>query len=121
MGSRCTRRCGWKVAIAFGSRSSTQTATTPGRRWPPTATITLAIHAWHGETVAVLQGYGTEAVWVERDDGDRRVIPVTWTSLIPRVPCRLRDGRSVRLSTDAALELARWTSARRDSIEEGGK
>jgi hypothetical protein len=77
------------------------------------------VHIWHGETVAVLHGFGPDAVWVERDDGDRRIIPATWTSLIPRAPCRLRDGRSMRLSPDAALELARWASARRDTLQEG--
>jgi hypothetical protein len=58
---------------------------------------------------------------VERADRDRRIIPIAWTSLIPRVPLGVRDGRLVRLGSDAALELARWTAARRDTIEQGGR
>ena len=80
------------------------------------ATITLAVHAWHGETVAVLHGYGDRAVWVERDGGDRRVIPVSWTSLIPRASHRLADGGTIRICPQAALELSRWVSARLNAV-----
>jgi hypothetical protein len=61
----------------------------------------------------VLGAYGAGGVWVEREDGDRRMVPVSWTSLIPRVPCRLGDGREVRLSPEAVALLARWVECRR--------
>ena len=103
-------------AIASAWKTSSQTATTWGRTGWRTATITLAVHAWHGETVAVLHGYGDRAVWVERDGGDRRIIPVSWTSLIPRASHRLADGGTIRICPQAALELSRWVSARLNAV-----
>ena len=77
-------------------------------------TITLAVYPWHGEVVDVLGGYGDRAVWVERDDGDRRIIPISWTSLVPRATTRLEGVGAIRLCPQAALELSRWVSVRRD-------
>jgi hypothetical protein len=74
----------------------------------------LAVHPWHGENVAVLQSFGDRAVWVEREDGDRRIIPVSWTSLVPLVSSRLSDGRTIRISPQAAVDLSRWVSCRFD-------
>jgi hypothetical protein len=51
---------------------------------------------------------------VEREDGDRRIIPAYWTSLAPLVSCGLSDGRTIRVSPQAALDLSRWVSTRRD-------
>jgi phage terminase large subunit-like protein len=79
----------------------------------------LAVHPWHGEDVAVLQNYGDRAVVVERENGDRRIIPVSWTSLVPVVRCRLSDGRMIRISPQAAFDLSRWVSSRLDGKHGG--
>jgi hypothetical protein len=86
-----------------------------------TATITLAVHPWHGETVGVLHRYGDNAVYIEREDGVRRIVPVSWTSLVPRVVSRLADGRGVRIGPEVALELTRWIAPRLDRGEGAGK
>jgi hypothetical protein len=54
-----------------------------------------------------------DAVWVEHDEGDLRIIPVSWTSLHPRVTLPGIDGRELRLAPETALALARWVAARR--------
>jgi hypothetical protein len=72
----------------------------------------LAVHPWHGEDVVVLQNYGDSAVVIEHEDGDRRTIPVSWTSLVPLVSNRLSDGRAIRISPQAAFDLSRWVSSR---------
>ncbi len=95
------------------SRTDGQTASRRTRTPSGTVTITLAVHPWFGQSVHVLRGYGRDAVWVERDDGELRIVPIAWTSLHPRAPWRRRDGREVRLAPAAAISLARWVSARR--------
>jgi len=76
--------------------------------------IVLAVHPWYGENVVVWQSFGDRAVWVERENGDRRIVPVSWTSLIPFVSSRLSDGRTIRISPQAAIDLSRWVSSRLD-------
>lgn len=76
-------------------------------------TITLSVHPWFGETVSVLRGHGQDAVWVEREDGDLRIIPASWTALVPRTKLVGSDGYSGHLSLDASLELSKWVLARR--------
>jgi hypothetical protein len=94
-------------------RGSSQTTSSPEHaRWHSTATITLAVHPWHGETVGVLHLHGDHAVYIEREDGIRRIVPVSWTSLVPRVASRLADGRRVHIDPKEALELTRWIGAR---------
>jgi hypothetical protein len=61
-----------------------------------------------------LQSFGDRAVLVERENGDRRIIPVSWTSLVPLVSNRLSDGRTIRISPQAAIDLSRWASRRLD-------
>jgi len=99
---------------ALGSKTSNQTTT----QWEQTGwrstTITLAVHPWYGENVAVLQSFGNSAVWVEREDGDRRIIPIFWTSLVPAASSALCDGRTIRISPQAAIDLSRWVSSRLD-------
>ncbi len=100
-------------------RSSSQTASSSEHaRWHSTATITLAVHPWHGKTVGVLHRHGDNAMYIEREDGVRRIVPVSWTSLVPRVTSRLADGRRVRIDPKGALELTRWIGAR---LGRGGK
>jgi len=76
--------------------------------------IVLAVHPWYGEDVAVLQSFGDRAVLVERENRDRRIIPVSWTSLVPLVSSRLSDGRTIRISPQTAIDLSRWVSSRLD-------
>jgi hypothetical protein len=63
--------------------------------------------------VVVRQLYGEDAVWIEREDGEARIVPASWTSLRPRATLHHADGRAVRLSPKAALALAAWVAARR--------
>jgi len=94
-------------------RDSNQTTSFSERaRWRSTATVTLAVHPWYSETVGVLHRHGEKAVRIERENGIRRIVPVSWTSLVPRVARRLCDGRAVRIGPEVALELARWVSPR---------
>jgi hypothetical protein len=50
----------------------------------------------------MLQSYGDRAVSVERQDGERRIIPVSWTSLVPLVSSRLSDGKIICIPPQAA-------------------
>ena len=101
-------------AIECGWKTSSQTTSTSGQTGWRSTIITLAVHPWYGENVAVLQSFGDRAVWVEREDGDRRIIPLSWTSLVPEVSSRLSDGRTIRIAPQAAFELSRWVSIRLD-------
>jgi hypothetical protein len=103
-----------KPVIGCAWKTSSQTTTKWGQTGWRSTTIVLAVHPWHGENVAVLQSFGDRAVWVEREDGDRRIIPVSWTSLVPLVSSRLSDGRTIRISPQAAVDLSRWVSCRFD-------
>ncbi len=105
--------------IAAASRDSNQTTRSLGRiRLRSAATITLAVHPWYGEAVEVLRSYGSDGVFVERANGERRAVPESWTSLVPRVPCQLSDGQTIRLAPESALDLARWVAARLDDAKE---
>jgi hypothetical protein len=96
-------------------RDSSQTTKLVDRiQWRSSATITLTVHPWHGETVGVLRRFGSNGVWIERASGERRVLPESWTSLVPRVPSRLAGGRAIRIAPETALELAQWVAARLD-------
>ena len=102
-------------------RDTHHTTTTNDREpWRSTATITLAVHPWHGETVGVLSTWGNDGAYIERENGTRRIVPASWTSLVPRVDCRLADGRAVRLGPETALELVRWVAARMKPTEREG-
>ncbi len=103
-------------------RDSSQTTKLVDRtRWRSSATITLTVHPWHGETVGVLRRFGSSGVWIERASGERRVLPESWTSLVPRVPSRLADGRTMRIDPETALELAGWVAARLDEAKKGSE
>jgi hypothetical protein len=78
----------------------------------PTTTITLTVHPWFGESVSVVRGHGEAAVWVEREDGDLRIIPACWTALVPRAHLVEADGNG-RLCAEAALALSKWVLARK--------
>ncbi len=71
--------------------------------------------------MGVLRRFGSNGVWIERAGGERRVLPESWTSLVPRVPSRLADGRPIRISSEVALELARWVAARLDPVKKDGE
>lgn len=100
-------------------RDSNQTTRSLGRiRLRSAATITLAVHPWYGEAVEVLRTHGSDGVFVERANGEQRAVPESWTSLVPRVPCQLSDGQTIRLAPESALDLARWVAARLDDAKE---
>ena len=100
-------------------RGSSQTTTSLGRlRWRSSATITLVVHPWRGEAVEVLRRHGSSGIYIERANGERRLIPESWTSLVPHVPCQLSNGQTIRLGPENALELARWVAARLDPAKE---
>ena len=109
---------GSRHGIAFDWKTSSQIATRWGQTGWRSTMIVLAVHPWHREEVAVLQSFGDRAVWVERENGDRRIIPVSWTSLVPFVSSQLSDGRTIRISPQAAIDLSRWVSSRLD--QKGG-
>jgi hypothetical protein len=69
----------------------------------------------------VLRLHGDHAVYIEREDGIRRIVPVSWTSRVPRVASRLADGRGVRIRPEVALELTRWIAARLDRDGRAGQ
>src|SRR5438876_6906760 len=77
---------------AWAWKTSSQTTTKWGQTGWRSTMIVLAVHPWHGEDVTVLQRFGDRALLVERENGDRRIIPVSWTSLVPLVSTRLSDG-----------------------------
>jgi hypothetical protein len=90
--------------------TSSQTTHKPGQIGWRSAKIVLAVHPWYGEDVAQMQNHGERAVVVEREH-DRRIIPVSWTSLIPLVTCQLSYGRPIRISPQAAIDLSHWVSS----------
>jgi hypothetical protein len=69
--------------------------------------------------VGVLRTYGSNGVYIERENGIRRIVPVSWTSLMPRVACRLADGQTIRIDPETALELARWVAPRLNPTVDG--
>ena len=79
--------------------------------------LSLAVHPWHGEDVRIVRDCSVGTVWIERElekdgaVGEVRIVPRTWTSLVPRAAPLLVDGKPVRLDPEAVLELARWIAA----------
>ena len=118
--SACMQMQPFQQKRGINWKTSSQTTYKQGQTGWRSATITFAVHPWHGENVTVLQSYGDRAVVVERENGDRRIIPVSWTSLVPLVSCRVSDGRTIRITPQAAIELSRWVSIKLDS-KHGGK
>jgi len=70
------------------------------------------VHPWHGEEVEVVRRHGADGVQIERANGERQLVPESWTSLVPRVRCELADGGIARVGPETALELARWVTDR---------
>ena len=75
--------------------------------------LTLAVHPWCGEEVTVRRVYGTDAVMIERENGDVRIVPTRWTDLQPRSETATVEGREVHLTPEAARALCRWLAVRR--------
>ncbi len=69
----------------------------------------------------MLHIHGSKEVYIERENGIRRIVPLSWTSLVPRIDCRLSDGQAIRIVPEAALELVRWLTPRLDRTGEDGK
>ncbi|MEW6746332.1 MAG: hypothetical protein AB1486_26625 [Planctomycetota bacterium] len=53
---------------------------------------------------------GDHAIWVERGDGDVRIVAALWTALQPRVAWRSASRRPLRLTSWGLAELARWVA-----------
>jgi len=97
---------------ASGSGSNEHNACKLTTRGLQSTVINLAVHPWCGETVVVLRGYGRDGLWVERENGELRIVPASWTALRPRPEVCVMRGREARLSTEGVRELARWVRAR---------
>lgn len=61
--------------------------------------------------------YGGRGIRVEAEDGLRFLVPVEWTNLRPRPAPPERDGRSVRLTVGALLQISKWVGARVCALE----
>jgi hypothetical protein len=79
------------------------------------ATIRLPVHPLYGERVEVVARYGHHALRVEQADGQRRLLPIGWTDLVPRPAALTVKGRPVRLAPPALRELGAWVAARMSS------
>ena len=66
--------------------------------------------------MSVLRVYGRHTVWIAHDNGGVRVVPVSWTALVPRVDLIGPGDSKGRLSPRAALDLSRWIEARREDL-----
>lgn len=78
----------------------------------PIATIQLPVHPLYRERVEIVGRYGRHALRVEQSDGQLRLLPVTWTDLVPRPAALALRGRLVRLAPDALRELGAWVAVR---------
>ena len=76
------------------------------------ARISLRVHPWCGEEVAVVSRVGDESVLVEHADGFRRVIPLSWTELVPVIEAASVAGHEAKLTPRVAHVLALWVAAR---------
>ena len=76
------------------------------------------MHPLCGTKVKVVRGFGPGAVWVELPDGTRRIVPIEWTDLRPRVDVAAivacAGVRPVRLAPGGLHALACWVAARGD-------
>jgi hypothetical protein len=70
------------------------------------ATIRLPVHPLYGERVEVVARYGRHALRVEQPDGHLRLLPVTWTDLVPRPAALAVKGMPVRLAPEALRSSA---------------
>ena len=75
--------------------------------------ITLTVHPWHGERVAVLRQHGANTIVIEREGGEQHIIPVRWTDLRPSAEPAELGGHPVFLTPNIARELCAWVAARR--------
>ena len=65
----------------------------------------------------VLRRWRLDGLWVERVDGDIRIIPAEWTALHPRSPVSCIEGRPALLTAAAMRELAAWIGTRAGAAE----
>lgn len=82
--------------------------------------ITLRVHPYFGQPIFILRR-GSEAVWVELQDGRCTILPVEWTSLHPRPRPLKHRGRSVRLAPESLQALSRWVTARLEGEATAGR
>jgi hypothetical protein len=72
----------------------------------------LPVHPLHGQRVEIVACHGRHAVRVEQPDGQLRLLPITWTDLVPWPEAMAIRGRPVRLAPKAVGELTAWVAAR---------
>jgi hypothetical protein len=78
------------------------------------------VHPCFGQPLFI-QRRGSEAVWVELQDGRCTRLPVEWTSLHPRPRLLKYRGRSVRLAPESLQALSRWVAARLEGEATAGR
>jgi hypothetical protein len=72
----------------------------------------MPVHPLYSERVEVVARYGRHALRVEQPDGRLRLLPVSWTDLVPRPAALTLRGRPVHLAPEALRELGAWVGAR---------
>ena len=72
------------------------------------------MHPLEGHELTIVKKYSETALLVETADGVPRVMPLAWTSLVPRPDPLTIGGRAVRLSPEGLRTLAPWVVAKID-------
>ena len=60
----------------------------------------------------VLATHGREFATIENEAGERRIIFIRWTSLVPQAAYELPSGAVARLCPETAHQLAVWVEQR---------
>ena len=104
--------------MSITSGRSRQKARKPTRIGCVHTVLSLAVHPWQGETVRILRASIDGPVWIEREAeegegaADIRIVPRSWTALVPRTGPLQVDGQPVRLAPEALRELELFIVAR---------
>ncbi len=85
--------------MSHGPRQTTGCLISKDSAW---TVCTLRVHPWLGERLRVLRRHGPDRLFVERENGETRLIPVSWTDLTPAV-----GGPDCRFELQALVVLAR--------------
>lgn len=111
----------WLTAPRTWSKTSIHTTGVGTASRLHSVTVTLEIHPLYGQELEVVRSYGADGVWVELSSGERRLLPVRWTSLRPRRDPLQVQGQLVRLDPDAARQLSCWVADRRNGLGVSGQ
>jgi hypothetical protein len=91
------------------SKHTTRYPTTPPSLF---ITITCPVHPWVTEEV-ILISEQKDKVWIENENGEMRILPKNWTSLLPQMDPPRIDDHLVRLDLSRILELSKWIESRK--------